>query len=374
MSTPISVPRGLKNVIVTDTEIGDVRGEEGFYHYRQYDATQLARTATFEDVWHLMVFGTLPSPEQSAAFVRRIGALRVIDDETVELLRRVAGPGVEPLAALRVALAALGVADRPTFDMDRPELVDAALRTGAVVPTILAAAHRISQGLDVLDPDPEADHVSDYLRMATGSSDAEAADSLRTYLITTIDHGFNASTFAGRVVASTGSDMTSSVLGALGAFLGPRHGGAPSRALAALDEIGDPANTRDWVRGRIERGEIVMGFGHAVYRTRDPRAELLKSVVRQRYDSDLVRQAMAVEAEIEAAINELKPGRRLYANVEFYAGVLMHEVGLPVDMFTPTFGVARVVGWTANILEQVAEAKIIRPVARYVGPEPVRAE
>ncbi|WOC11243.1 citrate/2-methylcitrate synthase [Gordonia sp. MP11Mi] len=372
MSTPISVPRGLKNVIVTDTEIGDVRGEEGFFHYREYDATELARSSTFTDVWHLMVFGALPSPAQSAEFARRVGALRVVDGATVDLLRTVVTGDVEPLAALRVALAALGVGDRPLFDMDETERVDAALRAASVVPTVLAAAHRISRGLEVLDADPDADHVTDYLRMSTGSTDAESADSLRTYLVTTIDHGFNASTFAGRVVASTGSDMTSSVLGALGAFLGPLHGGAPSRALAALDEIGDPSNTRDWVRDRIERGEVIMGFGHAVYRTRDPRAELLKSVVRQRYDSPLVQQAMAVEAEIEAAINELKPGRRLYANVEFYAGVLMHEVGLPPEMFTPTFATARVVGWTANILEQAAEGKIIRPIARYVGPEPRR--
>ncbi|WP_341267705.1 MULTISPECIES: citrate/2-methylcitrate synthase [Gordonia] len=372
MSTPITVPRGLKNVIVTDTEIGDVRGEEGFYHYRQFDATELARTCTFEDVWHLMVFGSLPDPGQSEAFARRIAALRVIDGATVDLLRSIVTPETDPLAALRVALAALGLADRPLYDVPAADRVDSALRAAAVVPTVLAAAHRLSRGQEVLDADPDADHVSDYLRMATGSTDAEAADALRTYLITTIDHGFNASTFAGRVVASTGSDMTSSVLGALGAFLGPLHGGAPSRALAALDDIGDPSNTRDWVRGRIESGEKIMGFGHAVYRTHDPRSELLKSVVQQRFDSPLVHHATAVEAEIEAAINELKPGRRLYANVEFYAGVLMSEVGLPPEMFTPTFAVARVVGWTANILEQAAEGKIIRPVARYVGPLPAR--
>lgn len=372
MSTPISVPRGLKNVIVTDTEIGDVRGEEGFYHYRDYDATELARSSSFTDVWHLMMFGTLPGTDESAAFARRVGALRVLNGDVIDLLHRVVTPDVEPLAALRVALTALGVGERPLFDLKESERVDAALRVAAAVPTILAAAHRISRGADVLDADPDADHVADYLRMSTGTAGVESADSLRTYLITTIDHGFNASTFAGRVVASTGSDMTSSVLGALGAFLGPLHGGAPSRALAALDEIGDPSNTRDWVRGRIDRGEIIMGFGHAVYRTHDPRAELLKSVVRERYHSPLVEQATAVEAEIEAAINELKPGRRLYANVEFYAGVLMHEVGLPAEMFTPTFATARVVGWTANILEQAAEGKIIRPIARYVGPEPRR--
>ncbi|EGD56530.1 Citrate (Si)-synthase [Gordonia neofelifaecis NRRL B-59395] len=362
----------MKNVVVTDTTIGDVRGEEGFYHYRQYDATELARTSRFEDVWHLMIHGTLPDDAESAAFARRIGELRLLSPATVDLLRKVVTPEVEPLAALRLALASEGILERPLFDLTEGERTDAALRYAAIAPTVVAAAHRLSQGLDVIDADPTAGHVSDYLRMSTVSADDDAVSALQTYLITTIDHGFNASTFAGRVVASSGSDMTSSILGALGAFLGPLHGGAPGRALAALDEIGDPANTRDWVRGRIAAGEIIMGFGHAVYRTHDPRAELLKEVVTARYDSSLVRRATAVEAEIEAAINELKPGRRLYANVEFYAGVLMSEVGLPPSMFTPTFGVARIVGWTANVLEQAAERKIIRPVARYVGPEPRR--
>ncbi|WP_026919437.1 citrate/2-methylcitrate synthase [Gordonia shandongensis] len=372
MNSPITVPRGLKNVIVTDTTIGDVRGDEGFYHYREYDATQLARTRTFEDVWHLMVHGHLPDAAESAAFAERVGALRVLSGTTVDLLRNVVTADVEPLAALRVALATEGITERPLFDLTPEQRGEAALRYAALAPTVVAAAHRLARGLDVIDADPDSSHTADYLRMATGSADPAAVEALQTYLVTTIDHGFNASTFAGRVVASSGSDITSSLLGALGAFLGPLHGGAPGRALAALDEIGEPANTRDWVRDKIAAGEVIMGFGHAVYRTHDPRAELLKEVVTQRYDSPLVRRATAVESEIETAINDLKPGRKLYANVEYYAGVLMSEVGLPPEMFTPTFGVARIVGWAANILEQAAEGKIIRPIARYVGPEPRR--
>ncbi|ALG84205.1 citrate/2-methylcitrate synthase [Gordonia phthalatica] len=369
----ITVPRGLKNVIVTDTKIGDVRGNEGFYHYRQYDATQLARTQTFEDVWHLMYQGALPDAAQSEAFARRVGELRVLDGATVDLLRKFVTPEVEPLAALRLALASSGILEKPLFDLSEEEQTEAALKYTALAPTVVAAAYRLARGLDVVDADPSLGHTADYLRMSTGNTDQTAVEALQTYLITTIDHGFNASTFAGRVVASSGSDMTSSILGALGAFLGPLHGGAPGRALASLDEIGDPSNTREWVRTKIANGDVIMGFGHAVYRTHDPRAELLKEVVTARYDSELVQHARAVETEIETAINELKPGRKLYANVEYYAGVLMSEVGLPPEMFTPTFGVARIVGWTANILEQAAERKIIRPVARYVGPEPQKA-
>jgi len=367
MTTPLIAPAGLKNVIVTDTELGDVRGEEGFFHYRGHDATLLARDVFFEDAWHLVLFGSLPTASEATAFGTRVGALRPLDGRTVDLLRATVGSGTEPMHALRVALAALGLGDRPLMDLPEDERIEAALRSAAVTPTILAAAHRLARGEEPAEADPAAGHAADYLRMATGNTDPADAAALQTYLVATIDHGINASTFAGRVIASTGSDMTSCLLGALGAFLGPLHGGAPSRALAALDEIGDPSRTREWVRGKIARDERIMGFGHAVYRTHDPRSELLKDVAR-RYDSPLVRQALQVEAEIETAINELKPGRRLYANVEYYAGVVMGEVGLPPSMFTPTFGVARVVGWTANVLEQVRQGKIIRPSARYVGP------
>ncbi|MDF0532042.1 citrate/2-methylcitrate synthase [Tsukamurella sp. 8F] len=367
--TTIIAPRGLKNVVVADTTLGDVRGDEGFYHYRQYEATELARTATFEDVWHLMLFGRLPEPAESDAFARRVGALREVPGTVLDLIRRAAGPGTDPLHVLRLAVAALGLADPPMYDQSPDERLEAALRYAAAVPTILAAAHRTASGLPILAPDPAAGHAADYLRMSTGAAAARDVAAVQTYLVATVDHGFNASTFAGRVVASTGSDVASCLLGAIGAFLGPLHGGAPSRALAALDEIGDPARTRDWVRTRIASGEKIMGFGHAVYRTHDPRSELLKAVARE-YDGPLVERAVAVEDEIEAAIAELKPDHPLYANVEYYAGVVMSLAGLPPEMFTPTFCVARVVGWSAHLLEQAAEGKIIRPSARYSGPEP----
>ncbi|ADG78347.1 Citrate synthase OS=Tsukamurella paurometabola (strain ATCC 8368 / DSM / CCUG 35730 / CIP 100753/ JCM 10117 / KCTC 9821 / NBRC 16120 / NCIMB 702349 / NCTC 13040) OX=521096 GN=Tpau_1729 PE=3 SV=1 [Tsukamurella paurometabola] len=370
MTTAITAPRGLKNVVVADTELGDVRGEQGFFHYRDRDATVLARTRTFEDVWHLMMYGALPTTEESAEFSRRVGELRTIPGRIVDLLRATVTDGTDPLRALRVAISAVGLADLPLLDLQEEDRRDAALRYAAVFPTILAAAHRLASGTDVLEPDPSAGHAADYLRMATGGCAARDVAAVQTYLVATIDHGFNASTFAGRVIASAGSDMASCILGAVGAFLGPLHGGAPSRALASLDAIGDPSNTRAWVRERVANGDVIMGFGHAVYRTHDPRSELLKQVALS-YDSALVRRATAVEREIEAAINELKPGRWLYANVEYYAGVVMSEAGLPPTMFTPTFAVARAVGWTANVLEQARDGKIIRPSARYTGPQPI---
>jgi citrate synthase len=187
----------------------------------------------------------------------------------------------------------------------------------------------------------------------------------------TIDHGFNASTFTGRVVASTGADMADVVCAAVGALAGPLHGGAPSRALDAVDAIGDPARAAEYVRTEVAAGRRLMGFGHAVYRAPDPRSALLREVAGS-LGGDLVERAMAIEVEILSTLTELKPDRPLPSNVEFYAGVIMETVGLPRSMFTPTFAVSRIVGWTTHAVEQASVGKLIRPSARYVGPLPDR--
>lgn len=372
--TGIEVPRGLQNVIVTETEIGDVRGAEGYFHYRDHNAVNLAQSCTFEQVWYLMLFGQLLDAEapEIRDFTASVAEQRMLPGELRDALPMLAKPGSNPLYVLRAALAIIGNTLNlpPMYDCDEKTKLTAAIRFAAVTPTILAAAYRLSQGNQPIDPDPEYAHAADYVRMVTGTPGA-AKDiaAIETYLILTIDHGFNASTFTSRVIASTGSDMPSCLLGAIGSFLGPLHGGAPSRALQAIEDIGDPRNTENWVRERIQSGEKIMGFGHAVYRTHDPRAQLLKELSRG-YDDPLVDQALRVETAIERTLGELKPGRELYANVEFFAGVIMSLAGLSAQMFTPTFCVARMVGWTANILEQTHDGKIIRPIARYVGPEP----
>jgi citrate synthase len=183
-----------------------------------------------------------------------------------------------------------------------------------------------------------------------------------------MDHGFNASTFTARVVASTGADLGSVVNAALGALAGPLHGGAPSRALDTLDSIGDPADTERWVEAELAAGRRIMGFGHAVYRHLDPRSALLREVAIG-LGGDLVDRAVAVEAGVLTALRRAKPDRPLPSNVEFYAGVIMAAVGLPPSMFTPTFACSRTIGWCAHALEQAALGKLIRPSSRYVGPE-----
>ena len=198
---------------------------------------------------------------------------------------------------------------------------------------------------------------------------AEHARAIEQYLMLTVDHGFNASTFTSRVIASTGADMGAALVGAIGALSGPLHGGAPSRALALLEAIGSPERTRPYIRDAVERGERIMGFGHAVYKTEDPRSNLLEAIA-LRLGGERAAFAVDVEREIVDALAELKPGRQLYANVEFYAGVVMERCGVPAELFTPTFAVSRVIGWSANVLEQAADNRIIRPSARYVGPPP----
>ncbi|GAB3872536.1 citrate/2-methylcitrate synthase [Terrabacter terrigena] len=368
----ITVPRGLARVVVTDTELGDVRGEEGFFHYRQYSAVELAGQVGVEAAWHLLFHGHLPSDDELATFTAEIGRLRVLPPALADLLPAICATTGDSLQVLRTALSAWGgVAGlRTLYDSGEDERTAAAMAAASVTPTILAAAHRLHHGLEPVPADPTLGHTEDYLRMVSGERPSTRdVRAVEQYLVATMDHGFNASTFTARVIASTGADLAACLVGAIGSFSGPKHGGAPSRALEALDEIGTLDRADAWVRRQVEAGGRIMGFGHAVYRTRDPRSEMLKAIARG-WQDPLVDLALGVEDAVEATLAELKPGRELHANVEFYAGVVMKLAGLDPSMFTPTFCVARVVGWTANVLEQSRDPKIIRPAARYVGPPP----
>ncbi|OZC56254.1 citrate synthase/methylcitrate synthase [Rhodococcus sp. RS1C4] len=369
----LEAPRGLHNVVVTSTSIGDVRGDEGFYHYRQYSAIDIAESRTFEDAWFLMVEGRLPSLSERAEFSRTVAPLRVLSAEVREAVASVAATGPEqPLLALRTVLSGLPGAV-PLYESTDADKRATALRLCAVTPTVLAAVHRLRSGQEPIEPREDLTTAQNWLFMISGDVPSDArARAVDRYLTATIDHGFNASTFTARVVASTGSDIASAVCAAIGAFAGPLHGGAPDRALDGLDQIADLADADSWARSKITAGERIMGFGHPVYRTEDPRSVMLRETAQQ-LGGELIDKAAQVEKVIAAALADLKPDRKLYANVEYYAGVLMELCGIPRSMFTPTFACSRIVGWCANIVEQSADSKIIRPIARYDGPEAPQA-
>jgi len=373
----MDVPAGLRDVVVTTTELGDVRGAEGFYHYRGYPAIELARTRTLEDVWFLFVEGRLPHAGEQADFAQKVAALRPLPDEVREVLPAIARAGEKfsPLAGLRTALSLIGAARDlpPVWDATPARRRADALLVSAVTPTILAALYRLRSGLPVLEPRADLSAAANWLYLVTGEvPDENQVSAIQSYLVSTVDHGFNASTFTARVVASTGSDVVSAVSAAIGAFVGPLHGGAPDRALDSLDEIGAPDKIDAWARGKVAADDRIMGFGHAVYRTEDPRARMLREIAldlaARGFAPELADFAVTVERRIVEILAELKPGRQLYANVEFYAGVVMEQCGLPRSMFTPTFAASRVIGWSANVLEQAGGGKVIRPAARYVGP------
>ncbi len=369
---PADVPRGLKGVVVADTTVSDVRGNEGFYHYRQHSAIDLATNRPFEDVWRLLIDGSLPATRvERDTFRAETDPLRPLPPSVLEVLPAVARTST-PLEGLRTALsmAASERGLRPVLDLDAAARRRDALFLSAITPTVLTALHRLRRGLPVIEPCVDLSYAANYLWMLTGADpDPDATAAVECYLISTIDHGFNASTFTARVIASTGADVGACVVGAVGALSGPLHGGAPSRALDLVNEIGSPDRAREVVTRKVVAGERIMGFGHAVYRTDDPRSVMLRDVAIG-LGGSLVELAVAVEKTVVDVLAEMKPGRELYANVEFYAGVVMASCGIPPEMFTPTFAAGRVVGWCANVLEQAVDPKIIRPRARYVGPPP----
>ena len=373
------IPKGLEGVVVADTTVGDVRGLEGFYHYRQYSAIDLAKSRPLEDVWYLLFEGRLPTTlTERQQFMAEIARRRSIPPTVADVLPAIAKAGdtFVPLDALRTAISQFGAAlgFRASHDIDAATLRENAMVTCAVVPTLICALWRLRNGLEPIAPRDDLAYAANYLYMMQGEvPSAEHAAGVEKYLISTIDHGFNASTFTARVITSTGADLGAAVVGAIGALSGPLHGGAPSRALQMLDEIGTPENAEPWLRDAVARGDRLMGFGHRVYKTDDPRSLMLREVADQ-LGGDKMEVARHIEDTAVRVLEEMKPGRRLYTNVEFYAGIVMDSCGIPRELFTPTFAASRVIGWCSHILEQAADNRLIRPSAQYVGappPQPV---
>jgi citrate synthase len=356
-----AISAGLEDVVAATTALSDVDGERGELIIGGYPVGALAAEATFEETTWLLWHGELPSRQALDDFRAQLAAARVLPGATHALLRECARRGLDAMEALRIGAGAI------TVNGYSPHTIVAQL------PTIVATYWRLRQGREPLPPRSDLDHAANFLYMLNGTvPDVERVRGLETYLNTVIDHGLNASTFTARVIVSTGSDLVSAVVGAIGALKGPLHGGAPGPALNMVFEIGDAARAEPVLRARIERGEKLMGFGHRVYKVRDPRADVLAVAAERMFtragDMTLYRLARAVERTALRLLEEYKPGRRLQTNVEFYTALLLHGLDLDVELFTPTFAISRVSGWIAHALEQQRANRIIRPRSTYSGP------
>ncbi len=353
---------GLEGIVAASTSISKVEGTEGVLLYRGYNIHDLARSCSFEEVAYLLWFAHLPNQGQLSVLRSQLISERTMPLSVWKILRDMSS-AAEPMDALRTGISAWGastIQGKPTLQQ--------AVAVTARFPVVLAAFHRIRSGQEPIDPRPDLGHAANYIYMLTGKDpEPQHVRALDAYLVLLADHGMNASTFAGRVVASTESDIVSAVTAAVGALKGPLHGGAPSKVLDMLQAIGTAENAENWLRDSIERGDRLMGFGHRVYKTTDPRAEELRELARLADPQKFVLSRRVEELALEL-LDENKPGRKLYTNVEFYSAVLLASVGLPGDLFTPAFAISRVAGWTAHILEQVGDNRLIRPEADYMGP------
>ena len=357
---------GLEGVVATSTRLSEVDGDGGRLTLAGYAVEDLAPNATFEEVAYLFLHGRLPDLEERARFARDLGRRRTLTPAVTLVLREAAAAETPPMDALRMAapLLSLGREEQPLED---------AMNAIAAFPTIVGSYWRLRNGEVPVPVRADLTHAAHYLHQLFGAEpSAERARALETYLNTVCDHGLNASTFTARVIVSTRSDLISAITGAVGALKGPLHGGAPGPALDMVFEIGTAERAESVIRARLDRGERLMGFGHRVYRVRDPRADVLARAAEQFYarggDRRLYDLARRVEATALRLLRERKPDRRLDTNVEFYTALLLHGLALPPAFFTPTFAVGRVVGWSAHCLEQLRDGRLIRPQSTYIGP------
>ena len=361
------IREGLEGVVAATTRLSSVDGEAGVLLLAGFPVEEIAPRATFEEMAWLLWQGALPTAGELEAFRRRLAARRALPDATLALLREAARRRVPAMDALRMAAGTLSLIEGSGEDPKE----DALLAT-ATFPTIVAAHWRLLRGEEPMAPREDLGHAANFLFLLSGEEpSAERARGLETYLNTVSDHGLNASTFTARVIVSTRSDLISAITGAVGALKGPLHGGAPGPALDMVFEIGTAERAEGLLREKLDRGERLMGFGHRVYRVRDPRADVLAAAAEHFYhqggDMGLYELARAVEATALRVLHERKPDRRLDTNVEFYTALLLHGLGLPTELFTPTFAVGRVAGWSAHALEQLATGRLIRPQSVYVG-------
>lgn len=381
----MEIARGLEGIVVAETRLSHIDGERGELVIAGYPVDELAPNAAFEEVLYLLWYGRRPTPAERDALRTSLAAQRDLPPATMALLRAAAERNLTVMDALRMAVGTLTLAIPPA-NGKRESQIDVAKAVVARFPTIIAAYWRLRHGQEPVASDPTLGHVANLLYMLRGErADAEEVRGLETYFNTVVDHGMNASTFSARVIISTRSDIISAIEGAIGALKGPLHGGAPGPALDMVFEIRDAAKASGgtigqeaerWIRAAFARNERLMGFGHRVYKVRDPRADVLGAAATRLFDrtgdKSLYRDAREVEQVAIRLLHEAKPDRRLDTNVEFYTALLLHGIGLDTELFSPMFAAARAGGWTAHLLEQIADDRLIRPSAKYLGETTLR--
>ena len=366
MSTNNGYAPGLEGIVAAETELSHVDGLKGELIIAGFPLARLATNATFEETVFLLWHGRLPNQQELAALKNELAALRPLPPATLTLLREAADAHTTPMDALRMASATLDLGSGPQDHLATAKMIVARLAT------IVASYHRLRQGQEPVTPNPALGPAANFLYMLTGEAPSDArVRGLETYLNTVVDHGLNASTFAARVIVATQSDLVSAITGAIGALKGPLHGGAPGPALDTVFEIGTADRAEAVLQAKLEAGERLMGFGHRVYKVRDPRAEVLGAAAEKMFqaDGDMALYELAKSVE-ETAVRLLaihKPGRNLQTNVEFYTALLLHGLGLETDIFTPTFAIGRTAGWLAHCFEQIKYGRLIRPQSRYTG-------
>ena len=350
-------------MIVGKSQISYVGGETGELVLRGFDVRDLVPGVPYESVVHLLLHGDPPDSDPSPEVLRALGAARDVPASLERLVDELP-PGLPPLEALRTILSSLG-----DGSYEYPPTLEQGFRLIARAPVLLARHVRRNHGLEPVPPRPELSHAANYLWMLSGKEPSPArVQALEGYFDLLSDHGMNASTFALRVAISTQSDLVSAATGAFGTLKGPVHGGAPARVIEMLDAIGREELAEAWIRERLARRQVLFGFGHRAYKTEDPRGLILHGLAPTVARPERLALAESVEQTALRALREARPGARLYTNVEYYSAVVLEGIGLPPELFTPTFALARTAGWTAHAIEQAADNRLMRPDVEYVGP------
>jgi citrate synthase len=357
--------KGLADVVAAQTSLSDIDGRLGRLWYAGYDIFDLAEHSTFEETTYLLHHDRLPNGVELKEWNDQLLAERDISSFRAKLLETLAVK-TSPMSMLRTGVSAASAYDPDGWDESPEAQLRKAVRLIATTSTLIAMYHRLRQDKEIVDPSETLSHAGNFLWMLLGEEPTEhAAEVLDTTLILYADHTMNASTFTARVIASTLSDMFSAVTGAIAALKGPLHGGANEEAMRVLEEVGDPDKAKAFVAAKLEKHELIMGFGHRVYKTEDPRATVLRKLSRSLGEEVDDTRWYDISRAIELEVLEQ---RGLYPNVDFYAASVYHYLGIPTDLMTPIFALARMAGWTAHIREQYADNRIMRPDSEYIGP------